>query len=169
MTDQEMNANVNHPTHYTDNKTGYEVIIPKRCLCSDLADPFKYVSRRELKGVPRQDILKSVWYLRDYIAHPKIPYTCTDNKEIPELLYIITRFAECEPVPAIKSVYGAIHAIVYKYFLDKVIDTRILSSIVDSLETYAKTLPMEKAIPNKASTEMSSDFIGDLRKKTPGL
>lgn len=54
---------VNHPRHYT--RWPVEVIEITRHLSFDLGNAVKYILRHQLKGTPRQDIEKAMWYLSD--------------------------------------------------------------------------------------------------------
>lgn len=55
---------VNHPSHYTHGK--YEVIdvIEDWKLNFCLGNAIKYIARCEHKGRKKEDIEKSIWYLR---------------------------------------------------------------------------------------------------------
>lgn len=55
---------VNHPSHYTHGK--YEVIdvIEDWKLNFCLGNAIKYIARCEYKGRKKEDIEKSIWYLR---------------------------------------------------------------------------------------------------------
>lgn len=54
---------VNHPRHYT--RWPVEVIEITRHLSFDVGNSVKYILRHGLKGTPRQDIEKALWYLND--------------------------------------------------------------------------------------------------------
>lgn len=59
---------VNHPPHYTSHPSGIECIEIARHLTGDWFNAFKYVFRADLKN-GRQDIEKSIFYIKDSISH----------------------------------------------------------------------------------------------------
>lgn len=72
---------VNHPPHYTSSY-GIECIEITRHLNFNYGNAVKYMWRRDLKGNSKQDLEKTIWYLRDEIIRiestpefKSIPYT----------------------------------------------------------------------------------------------
>ena len=59
------NDNVNHPSHYT--QYNIEVIELTRELNFDSGNCTKYILRSPFKGRTYEDLLKSLWYARDFV------------------------------------------------------------------------------------------------------
>jgi len=63
--------NVNHPSHYTDNKfLGHECIDFAELLGFNLGNAFKYIFRAEHKGHALEDIDKAMWYVERFLKKP---------------------------------------------------------------------------------------------------
>jgi hypothetical protein len=73
---------VNKPKHYNSHPSGVECIELTRHMTFDPGNSFKYVFRTELKN-GKQDLEKSIYYLRDAIANPNPIYlpSWTDEEE----------------------------------------------------------------------------------------
>ena len=54
---------VNHPSHYTGHPCGMEVIEITKHETFCIGNAIKYLMRYKLKGNPRQDLEKAVWYI----------------------------------------------------------------------------------------------------------
>lgn len=67
---------VTKPEHYNSHPSGIETISITRHFLFCLGNTVKYILRHNLKGNPRQDLEKALWYLDDYIKHadPDVPY-----------------------------------------------------------------------------------------------
>lgn len=57
-----MNANVNHPTHYTGRGIGYECIDITQHQTFCVGNAIKYLWRYQDKGKPLEDLEKARWY-----------------------------------------------------------------------------------------------------------
>lgn len=116
-----MNDNVNHPKHYTNSKSGVEVIEVTSLLGFDLGNAFKYLARYKSKKLPAEDVKKAVWYLNHYTKCLK-KLSCTDTCEVqyrPKLLADIRKFIAVEDVPQVKRAMET----VYQTVLANVEDT----------------------------------------------
>lgn len=63
------NNAVNHPSHYT--QYNIEVIELTRELNFDSGNCAKYILRSPFKGRTYEDLLKSLWYARDFVFNSK--------------------------------------------------------------------------------------------------
>lgn len=100
-----MTDNVNHPKHYTNSKTGIEVIEVTSLLNFDLGNAFKYLARYKTKKDPAEDVNKAVWYLNHYASHLNSIDRITvvdDTLNLRELLRKMEKFVGVEDVPCIK-------------------------------------------------------------------
>ena len=96
--------NVNHPSHYCNNKAGIEVIEVTGNLNFDLGNAFKYLARYKSKKLPAEDVKKAVFYLNHFYANmTKLSriVVCLEE-EIPALIKKMERFCEVEEVPCIR-------------------------------------------------------------------
>ena len=96
--------NVNHPSHYCNNKAGIEVIEVTGNLNFDLGNAFKYLARYKSKKLPAEDVKKAVFYLNHFYANmTKLSriVVCLEE-EIPALVKKMERFCEVEEVPCIR-------------------------------------------------------------------
>lgn len=55
---------VSHPAHYNLHASGVECIEVVEWFPACLANAWKYLHRKDLKGNPLQDLQKSAWYVR---------------------------------------------------------------------------------------------------------
>lgn len=64
---------VNHPKHYTSDKSGIECIQVTRWRNFDIGNAFKYLWRAGLKDEDAsiQDLEKAIWYIQDEILRLK--------------------------------------------------------------------------------------------------
>lgn len=74
-----MTDDVHHPKHYTTHPSGVEVIEITRNLPFSVGNAVKYVLRRDLKGKPKEDLDKALWYLNDAHTH-QIGLAVDDHK-----------------------------------------------------------------------------------------
>ena len=108
--DSVKNDNVNHPSHYCDNRAGIEVIEVTGNLNFDLGNAFKYLARYKSKKLPAEDVRKAVFYLNHYAANLNALYNisvCVDEHR-PVLIKKMERFCEVEDVPCIRRAMESI-------------------------------------------------------------
>ena len=62
--EKNIDANVNHPSHYTQGQ--YEVIdvIEDWNLGFHLSNALKYIARANYKGQKEEDLKKAIWYIQ---------------------------------------------------------------------------------------------------------
>ena len=96
--------NVNHPSHYCNNKAGIEVIEVTANLCFDLGNAFKYLARYKRKKLPAEDVKKAVFCMDHFYANLeklcKVAVCLEEN--IPSLVKKMERFCEVEDIPCIR-------------------------------------------------------------------
>ena len=133
---------VNHPTHYTSSKSGVEVIEVTRWLTGSLSNAWKYCCRYTLKGTPKQDLKKAIFYLNDYLNNlPKHCFTCSNCYCAENLLPDMKAFIQVEEVGQI----GNVLTVIRKLVAGELIGEMILSGTefedaVQALDRYADTL-----------------------------
>lgn len=89
---------VHHPKHYTTHPSGVEVIEITRNLPFSVGNAVKYVLRRDLKGKPKEDLDKALWYLND--AHTQqISIDVHDPEEFDDAVLMTLT---CEPEAAVR-------------------------------------------------------------------
>jgi len=66
MTDKK-NDNINHPTWYTDHKSGIECIQITEHMNFCLGNAIKYIWRADLKHDAIEDLKKALWYIQKEI------------------------------------------------------------------------------------------------------
>jgi len=90
-----MQDNINHPSHYADNKVlGHECIDISGLMPFRLGNAFKYVWRAESKGSFEQDLDKAVFYLKSYLSKQAIPLLETSAFCLDRLIDILMEFNE---------------------------------------------------------------------------
>lgn len=96
--------NVNHPSHYCNNKAGIEVIEVTGNLNFDLGNAFKYLARYKSKKLPAEDVKKAVFYLNHFYANLQklCKIVVCSEEEIPCLVKKMVRFCDVEDVPCIR-------------------------------------------------------------------
>ena len=82
---------------------GIECIEISRLLNFQLGNAFKYLYRRKDKSAFKQDIEKSIWYLKDASKYPKIIDLSNEDKTIfiKKMAYIIS----CEEEESVRNIY----------------------------------------------------------------
>jgi len=112
------NDPVNHPSHYTSNASGIEIIEVTRNLDFDLGNAWKYLCRFRLKNKPVEDLHKAVWYLNDYVAHHNFYDLSEDNGSSIGFTALASNTRLCQ----------AMHAMIYSEENDYVKNALILIS-----------------------------------------
>lgn len=112
------NDPVNHPSHYTSNASGIEIIEVTRNLDFDLGNAWKYLCRFRLKNKPAEDLHKAVWYLNDYVAHHNFYDLSEDNGSSIGFTALASNTRLCQ----------AMHAMIYSEENDYVKNALILIS-----------------------------------------
>lgn len=142
MTVKTKNDMVNHPKHYTSSKTGIEVIEVTRYLSGSLSNAWKYCCRYLLKGTPQQDLMKAVFYLKDFCKFPAISaYTCTE-KQCVSLLKKMDKFIDVEESEEIKDTLSLIRDFVAVCTFGTIDTERKLTAkkVISNLEIYADSI-----------------------------
>lgn len=132
---------VNHPKHYTNSKSGIEVIEITRWLAGSLSNAWKYCCRYTMKGTPKQDLKKAIFYLNDFSNHtPHHCYTCTANYCLETLLPNMKAFVEVEEAGPVGVVLDVIRKIVAGELVGYRIDETEFEDAVQALDEYADSL-----------------------------
>jgi hypothetical protein len=120
-----MTDDVHHPTHYTSNPSGVEVIEITRSMLSNEANMFKYVARCDLKGDAIESLEKAKKY-NEFVDDTEIASVPTSNRD--GLAKFIA--AETDPVKAVLFKIIALdhstaeRAFVIEYLIDSLITVR---------------------------------------------
>ncbi len=65
--EQAGSSKVDHPTHYNQGRHEVIDIIEDWSLGFHCGNVVKYVARHNMKGEPKRDIEKAIWYLQRYL------------------------------------------------------------------------------------------------------
>lgn len=144
--------NVNHPSHYCNNKAGIEVIEVTGNLNFDLGNAFKYLARYKSKKLPAEDVKKAVFYLNHFYAN--IQKLCKivvcAEEDIPALVKKMERFCEVEDVPCIRRAMETItQAVIAEQDHIKPVKLPLLTEeqwkiTIQALQNYAESIADKK-------------------------
>lgn len=138
---EETNDLVNHPKHYTNSKSGIEVIEATRWLTGSLSNAWKYCCRYTMKGTPKQDLKKAIFYLNDFFNHkPQHCFTCNANYCLDTLLPHMKAFIEVEEVEPVRDILNVICMLVEGELIGFLLDETEFKNAVQALDKYADSL-----------------------------
>lgn len=138
---EETNDLVNHPKHYTNSKSGIEVIEVTRWLTGSLSNAWKYCCRYTMKGTPKQDLKKAIFYLNDFFNHkPQHCFTCNANYCLDTLLPHMKAFVEVEEVEPVRNILNTICMLVEGELIGFLLDETEFENAVQALDKYADSL-----------------------------
>lgn len=130
---------VNEPIHYRSHESGIETIEVTRYLDCDLANCWKYLMRYRSKGTPKKDVLKAIFYIKDFLKYfIDVDNECIINHNIPE--DVITKMCAvetAEPNDIIKGIFGNIIMITTEH---RIYNRSNFDMLVYELEKFAETL-----------------------------
>jgi hypothetical protein len=144
--------NVNHPSHYCNNKAGIEVIEVTANLCFDLGNAFKYLARYKSKKLPAEDVKKAVFYLNHFREHLNAmhTYVICSEEEIPALVKKMWKFCEVEDVQCIRRAMETItQAVIAEEDHIKPVKLPLLTEeqwkiTIQALQNYAESIADKK-------------------------
>ena len=107
---QTLEQEVNEPKHYRSHESNIEAIEITRWLQFDLGNCWKYCMRYRDKGTPKKDLMKALWYIKDFNKY-FIDYNndSTFIHKIPEnILDKMFKVIDAEPKMEIKHMFEQI-------------------------------------------------------------
>lgn len=144
MNETDTNDLVNHPKHYTSSKSGIEVIEVTRYLTGSLSNAWKYCCRYTMKGTPKQDLKKAIFYLNDFFNHfpkPEHYFTCDANYCLYTLLPNMKAFIEVEEAGPVAEVLTVIRKIIAGELIGELILRESeFEDAIQALDKYADSL-----------------------------
>lgn len=100
---------INHAAHYNRHPSGVECIVVKRMLGSNMADAFKYVTRRDEKGTAYKDLGKAVWYMTDETSNiGLVPFVTLTGSALEVVLESLWAYRDAEPVEAARTFFDGL-------------------------------------------------------------
>lgn len=144
--------NVNHPSHYCNNKAGIEVIEVTGNLNFDLGNAFKYLARYKSKKLPAEDVKKAVFYMKHFREHLNAmhTYVICSEEEIPALVKKMWKFCEVEDVQCIRRAMETItQAVIAEQDHIKPVKLPLLTEeqwkiTIQALQNYAESIADKK-------------------------
>lgn len=139
MIKQNLYDEVNKPNHYRSHESGIEAIEVTRYMQFDLGNCWKYCMRYQDKGTPKKDLLKAVWYIKDFTKY-FIDYKndCTYIHNMPEnIITLMCKVADAEPNEIIKNIFNLIIMLTTQ---NEIIDRKNFDNSIYELEQYANNL-----------------------------
>ena len=144
--------NVNHPSHYCNNKAGIEVIEVTAYLCFDLGNSFKYLARYKMKKLPAEDVKKAVFYMKHFRENLNSmhTYVVCSEEEIPALVKKMWKFCEVEDVQCVRRAMETItQAVIAEQDHVKPVKLPLLTEeqwkiTIQALQNYAETIEDKK-------------------------
>lgn len=139
INEQTIEEEVNTPKHYRSHESNIEAIEVTRYVNFNIGNCWKYLMRYRDKQTPKKDIMKAVWYIKDFTKH-FIDYSneCIYHHNVnEEVINKMIKVEEFEPNEIIKAMFSQLIMIIT---LNKVIDRKAFDLCVYELEEFAKTL-----------------------------